>query len=55
MGARRIYSSHAKWISYDPGSDGDVARFMRDADACGWGAGQAQPALLSHHGIGADR
>lgn len=53
MGARRVYSSHAKWVSYDPGRDGDVARFMRDADACGWGAGQAQP--ISFHIMGSAR
>lgn len=39
-GARRIFSSHAKWVSYDPGSDGDISRFMADADAAGYGAGQ---------------
>jgi len=39
-GARRIYSPHLKWVSYDPGVDGDRARFMRDADAAGWGPGQ---------------
>jgi long-chain-alcohol oxidase len=39
-GARRIFSSHAKWVSYDPGSDGDVSRFVADADAAGYGAGQ---------------
>jgi choline dehydrogenase-like flavoprotein len=53
MGARRVYSSHSKWVSYDPGSDGDIARFMRDADACGWGVGQAQP--LSFHIMGSAR
>ena len=53
MGARRIYSSHAKWVSYDPGRRGDRAGFMRDADACGWGPGQAQP--VSFHIMGGAR
>lgn len=53
MGAQRVYSSHAKWVSYAPGRDGDVTRFMRDADACGWGAGQAQP--VSFHIMGSSR
>jgi choline dehydrogenase-like flavoprotein len=53
MGAQRIYSSHAGWVAYDPGRDGDVARFMADADECGWGAGQAQP--VSFHLMGSAR
>jgi len=53
MGAKRVYSSHAKWVSYDPSHDGDIARFMRHADACGWGAGQAQH--LSFHIMGSAR
>src|SRR4051794_19904626 len=42
MGAERIYSSHARYIGYSPGRDGDRARFMRDMDAAGWGPGQLQ-------------
>jgi choline dehydrogenase-like flavoprotein len=53
MGAKRIYTSHSKWVSYDPGRDGDVKRLMRDADAAGWGAGQAQP--VSFHIMGSSR
>jgi len=53
MGARRIYSSHSKWVAYEPGRDGDLDRFMRDADACGWGAGQAQ--AVSFHIMGSAR
>jgi choline dehydrogenase-like flavoprotein len=53
MGARRIYSSHAKWVAFEPGRDGDIGRLVRDADACGWGAGQAQP--LSGHIMGSAR
>jgi choline dehydrogenase-like flavoprotein len=41
-GARRIFSSHAKWVSYDPGAErsSSRARFMADADAAGYGAGR---------------
>jgi choline dehydrogenase-like flavoprotein len=39
-GARRIFSSHAKWVGYDPGAAGSRARFMADADSAGYGAGQ---------------
>jgi long-chain-alcohol oxidase len=46
-GAARIYSSHARWVSYDPGRDGDRARFMRDADSCGYGPGRLQ--MLGFH------
>ena len=53
MGARRIYSSHSKWVAYEPGARGDLDGFMRDADACGWGPGQAQ--LVSFHIMGSAR
>jgi choline dehydrogenase-like flavoprotein len=53
MGARRIYSSHAKWVAYEPGARGGLDDFMRRADACGWGAGQAQ--LTSFHIMGSAR
>jgi choline dehydrogenase-like flavoprotein len=53
MGARRVYSSHAKWVAYEPGTSGDLGSFMRDADACGWGAGQAQ--VVSFHIMGSAR
>jgi long-chain-alcohol oxidase len=39
-GARRIFSSHAKWVAYEPGRAGNVQTFLRDADACGWSAGR---------------
>jgi hypothetical protein len=45
-----IYSSQAKWVAYEPGTRGDLDSFMRDADACGWGAGQAQ--VVSFHMMG---
>jgi long-chain-alcohol oxidase len=47
VGARRIYSSHSKWVAYEPGRSGDRARFVADADACGYGPGQIQ--LLGFH------
>jgi len=53
MGAQRIFSSHSKLVAYEPGRGGDLARFMRDADACGWGAGQAH--LVSFHLMGSAR
>lgn len=40
-GARRVFTSHAQEVAYRPGVDGDRARMMRDADAAGWGPGQA--------------
>jgi choline dehydrogenase-like flavoprotein len=40
-GARRIYSSHAQWVGYDPGAGGSSReRFMAEADAAGYGPGQ---------------
>jgi long-chain-alcohol oxidase len=53
MGARRVYSSHSKWVAYEPGANGGLDGFMRDADACGWGAGQAQ--MVSFHIMGSAR
>jgi long-chain-alcohol oxidase len=53
MGARRIYSSHSKWVAFEPGTGGHVDGFIRDADACGWGVGQAQ--LVSFHIMGSAR
>lgn len=53
MGAERIYTSQSQWVSYDPGRRGDLAGFMREADACGWGAGQAH--LASFHIMGSAR
>jgi long-chain-alcohol oxidase len=52
-GAKRIFSSHSAWVSYDPGADGDRHRFMRDADRCGWGSGQVS--LASFHIMGSAR
>ena len=52
-GARRIFSSQAKWVSYDPGGTGSRDRFMADADAAGYGAGQI--VLGSFHIMGSAR
>jgi long-chain-alcohol oxidase len=53
-GARRIFSSHTHWVSYAPGSSsGGRARFMADADAAGYGAGQI--GLGSFHIMGSAR
>ena len=53
MGARRIISSHSKWVAYEPGRNGNLDSFASDADACGWGAGQAQ--AVSFHIMGSAR
>ena len=39
-GAKRIFSSQNRWVAYEPGRDGDRARFMADCDAAGYGPGQ---------------
>jgi long-chain-alcohol oxidase len=52
-GARRIVSSHAGWVAYEPGRDGDRERFLRDADACGYGPGRLL--LASFHQLGSAR
>jgi long-chain-alcohol oxidase len=44
---------HSKWVAYEPGARGDLDGFMRDTDACGWGAGQAQ--LVSFQIMGSAR
>ena len=52
-GARRIYSSHARWASYAPGANGGRDEFMRAADAAGWDA--ARLAIGSFHIMGSAR
>jgi choline dehydrogenase-like flavoprotein len=52
-GARRIFSSHAKWVSYRPGHSGSRSQFMSDADAAGYAAGQCT--LNSFHIMGSAR
>jgi long-chain-alcohol oxidase len=52
-GARRIYSSHAGWVSYDPGSGGGRESLLEAADSYGWGT--AQVTLGSFHLMGTAR
>jgi choline dehydrogenase-like flavoprotein len=52
-GARRIYSSHARWVSYEPGRNGGRESLLEAADRCGWGAGQVT--LGSFHLMGTAR
>ncbi len=52
-GARRIFSSHSKWVSYDPGQSGSREQFMAAADAAGYGPGQVT--LNSFHIMGSAR
>jgi long-chain-alcohol oxidase len=53
-GARRIYSSHAGWVSYEPGAgNGGRERLLEAADRCGWDAGQVT--LGSFHLMGTAR
>jgi choline dehydrogenase-like flavoprotein len=52
-GARRIFSSHARWVAYEPGPARSRQRFMADADAAGYGAGEL--ALGSFHIMGSAR
>jgi choline dehydrogenase-like flavoprotein len=51
-GARRIYSSHAGWVSYEP-ARGGRASLLEAADRCGWGA--AQVTLGAFHMMGTAR
>jgi long-chain-alcohol oxidase len=39
-GAQQIFSSQSRLVAYRPGTSGSRAQFMRDADACGYGAGR---------------
>jgi long-chain-alcohol oxidase len=52
-GARQVYSSHAGWVSYEPGRNGGRARLLEAADRSGWG--QAQVTLGSFHLMGTAR
>lgn len=55
-GAQRIFSSQSDWVAYEPnaaGARGSRARFMQDADACGYAAGRCQ--LASFHIMGSAR
>ena len=52
-GARRIYSSHAGWVSYEPGKNGGREGLLEAADRAGWGA--AQVTLGAFHIMGTAR
>ncbi len=52
-GARRIFSSHTRWVSYEPGRSGSRGRFLADADAAGYGPGEVS--LGSFHIMGSAR
>jgi choline dehydrogenase-like flavoprotein len=52
-GARKVYSSHAGWVSYEPGAGDDRSSLLDAADAAGWGSGQVT--LGSFHLMGTAR
>ena len=52
-GARRIFTTHSRPVSYEPGREGDRARLLRDADAAGWGPGRC--GFFSFHQLGSAR
>lgn len=52
-GATRIYSSHSRGVSYEPGRSGNRAQFMADCDAAGYGPGQC--VMGSFHIMGSAR
>jgi choline dehydrogenase-like flavoprotein len=52
-GARRIFSSQTKWVSYEPGRSGSRGLFMSYADGAGYGPGQVS--LNSFHIMGSAR
>jgi choline dehydrogenase-like flavoprotein len=52
-GAKRVYSSHAGWVSYEPGKNGGRESLLKAADSYGWGAGQVT--LGSFHLMGTAR
>src|SRR4051794_10377574 len=55
VGAERIFSSHARYVGYRPGREGDRGAFARDIDAAGFAPGQVQITgfhLLASCGIG---
>jgi long-chain-alcohol oxidase len=52
-GARLIYSPHAKFCCYEPGSRGTLATFTEQMDRAGWASGRV--ALFSFHIMGTAR
>ena len=56
-GARRVFSSHAKWVGYSrPRRPAARAQFMADADSLSrlQSPRPGRPELVPHHGLGAD-
>jgi choline dehydrogenase-like flavoprotein len=51
-GAKRIFSAHARGLSYEPGN-GSLERFVGEMDSCGWGPGRC--VYLSFHIMGSAR
>ena len=51
-GAKRIVSAHSRFVSWEPGRD-SRERFLREADACGYGAGRC--VYYSFHIMGSAR
>jgi long-chain-alcohol oxidase len=52
-GARKVFSSHSRYVGYEPGTNGSRGQFMADVDAAGYGAGQL--GLGSFHIMGSTR
>jgi len=52
-GAQRIFSSHSRWVAYEPGIRSSRAQFMADADMAGYGPGRLT--LGSFHIMGSAR
>jgi choline dehydrogenase-like flavoprotein len=52
-GARRIFTSQSRWVSYEPNGNGARRQFLADADAAGYGNGQIR--LGSFHIMGSAR
>jgi long-chain-alcohol oxidase len=52
-GARKIYSPHAKFCTYEPRRNGSLKSFVSQMDASGWNTGQL--ALFSFHIMGTAR
>jgi choline dehydrogenase-like flavoprotein len=52
-GAQKVFSSHARWVAYEPGRRGSREQFNRDADAAGYGPGQCT--FNSFHIMGSAR
>jgi long-chain-alcohol oxidase len=42
IGAQRIFGSHARYVGYRPGREGDRRRFIEQVAAAGWSQGRVQ-------------